>query len=72
MPHNDTVIVARIIEIWPSYRCRTDVGDDFSLIDFCQEILQEEFPGINVDQFSRCYIRAFEQTGKWTRTTVLQ
>jgi hypothetical protein len=78
MTHNDSAIIARIIELAPLYdsetmsdQAGTIPGEEewgYTLINFCLDHLQEEFPGIDRDQFTRCYLDAYEQTDQWRRT----
>jgi hypothetical protein len=71
----DREIIARIIELVPLYDPETmpsqpstfPSGDGwgYTLINFCADYLEEEFPGLTEEQFNRCYIDAYEQTNHW-------
>lgn len=71
---DDVAITARIIELVPHYsetmpnEAGTIPGEEsfgYTLLNFCLDHLQEEFPGITQEQFNRCYLDAFGRTNQW-------
>ena len=76
MTIDDRTLVARIKELVPHYD-ETMLGEpsgedglSYALIKFWLDYLQEEFPGLTKAQFSRCYVRAADETectaqGEW-------
>jgi hypothetical protein len=66
--YNDHDIIARMIELAPSYDPETMSGNAGTIPpNFLFDHLEDEFPAQG--QFNRCYFEAFHEPARWDKVT---